>query len=112
MQQPPTKRMTKNEFIKLMRYPREWVEWDMLPDELINRQLAEYEPGSASERYRNEAFHFWLRGRPSKDILLKLIRLSYFDPNPLMAYCLRKDYIANAENAVEEVSEALRQNRI
>lgn len=43
-----------------MQYPREWVEWDMLPDELINTQLAEYEPGGerTSERYRNGAFHF------------------------------------------------------
>lgn len=106
--------MTKNEFIKLMQYPREWIEWDMLPDELINGQLAEYEPDSeqASERYRSAAFHFWLRRGPSKDILLKLIKLSYFDPDPLMSYCLRKDYIANAENADEEVSQALRHNRI
>lgn len=106
--------MTKDEFIKLMQYPREWVEWDMLPDELINGQLAEYQSGSeqASERFRNEAFHFWLRRSPSKDILLKLIRLSYFDPDPLMSYCLRKDYIAKAEDVDEEVSRALRQNRI
>lgn len=104
--------MSKNEFIKLMRYPREWVEWDMLPDELIREQIASYERGSAAERYRNQAFHFWLRGRPSKDILLKLIRLSYLDPDPLMAYCLRKEGIARAENVDEEVSRALRQNRI
>lgn len=106
--------MFKKEFIQLMQYPREWVEWDMLPDELINGQLAEYEPGSerASERYRNAAFHFWLRGRPSKDILLKLIKLSYFDPDPLMSYCLRKDYIAKADNVDEEVARVLRQNRI
>lgn len=104
--------MTKKEFIKLMRYPREWVEWDMLPDELITEQLAEYKPGSAAERYRIEAFHFWLRREPSKDILLKLIRLSYVDPDPLMGFCLRKDHIAKAENADEEVARALRQNRI
>lgn len=104
--------MNKNEFIKLMRYPREWIEWDMLPDELIRAQIAKYERGSAPERCRNEAFHFWLRGRPSKDMLLKLIRLSYLDPDPLMAYSLRKDAIARAENVDEEVSRALRQNRI
>ena len=106
--------MTKNEFIKLMQYPREWVEWDLLPDELINGQVTEYQSGSerAAERYRNEAFHFWLRTRPSKDILLKLIRLSYLDPDPLMSYCLRKDHIAKAENVDEEVARVLRQNRI
>lgn len=106
--------MTKNDFIKLMQYPREWTEWAMLPDELINEQLADYEPGSeqASERVRNAAFHFWLQRTPSKDMLLKLIKLSYLDPDPLMSYCLRKDHIAKAENVDEEVAQVLRQNRI
>lgn len=107
--------MTKKEFIQLMQYPREWLEWDMLPDELINAQMAEFAPGSeqATERYRNAAFHYWLQSRPSKVILLKLIRLSYLDPEPLMSYVLRKDHIANAENAHDEdVAQALRQNRI
>ncbi len=109
------KRMTKNEFIKLMRYPREWLEWDMLPDELINAQIAEYAHSSeqAAERYRNAAFLFWLGKTPGKEILLKLIKLSYLDPDPLMSYVLRKEHIATAENAEdEEVALAIRQNRI
>lgn len=106
--------MTRDEFIKLMQYPREWAEWNMLPEELINGQLAEYKSGCerASERYRSAAFHFWLKRKPSKEILIKLIKLSYFDPDPLMSYSLRKDYIANAENADKDVAEALRTNRI
>ena len=43
-------------------FSREWAEWDMLP-----------------ERFRNGAFHFWLRRRLSKEFLLKLIKLSYFE---------------------------------
>lgn len=106
--------MTKNEFIQLMQYPREWFEWDMLPDELINGQIAEYAPASeqTAERYRNAAFHFWLRKKPDKEILLKLIKLSYLDPEPLMSYVLRKEHIANAENVDEDVAQVLRQNRI
>ena len=107
--------MTKDAFIKLMQYPREWLEWNMLPDELIDDQLSEYKPGSeqAAERYRNAAFHFWLQRKPSKDILIKLIKLSYLDPNPLTSYVLRKEHIANAENADDaDVAQALRQNRI
>ena len=106
--------MTRNEFIKLMQYPREWLEGDMLPDELIDLQMVQYQPGGeqAAERYRNAAFHFWLRKRPGKEILLKLIKLSYLDPDPLSSYAFRKDYIANADNADEEVAQALRQNRI
>ena len=109
------KHMTKYEFIQLMQYPREWLEWDMLPDELINTQMAEFARGSerAAERYRNAAFHFWLEKKPCKEILLKLIKLSYLDPEPLMSYVLRKDHIENAENAHDEdVAQALRQNRI
>lgn len=106
--------MTKEEFIKLMQYPREWVEWGMLPDELLDEQIAEYElrRGRASEHYRNGAFHFWLRREPSKDVLLKLIKLSFFDPDPLMAYSLRKEYIAKAKHADEDVSRALRHDRL
>lgn len=106
--------MSKTEFVRRMQYPREWLEWDMLPDELIDSQIAAYESDvePAPERYRNQAFHFWLRTKPSKDILLKLIRLSYLDPEPLMSYCLRKDHIATAENADAEVLQALRHNRI
>ena len=106
--------MTKTEFIKLMQYPREWVEWDLLPDELLNEQIAEYKRGSewGSEYYRNGAFHFWLQSKPSKEILLQLITLSFLDTDPLTGYCLRKDYIAKAENADEEVTRALRQGRL
>lgn len=97
-----------------MQYPREWLQWDMLPDELIGGQLAEYEAGSerSPEGYRNAAFHFWLLRSPSKDVLLKLIRLSYLDPEPLMSFCLRKDHIAGAKNVDAEVLQVLRQNRI
>ena len=106
--------MTRNEFIQMMQYPREWLEWDMLPDELIDAQMAEYQLGSEhdSGRFRNAAFHFWLRKRPGKEVLLKLIKLSYLDPDPLSSYAFRKDCITNAENSDDEVAQALRQNRI
>lgn len=106
--------MTRNQFIQMMQYPREWLEWDMLPDELIDAQMAEYQLGSEhdSGRFRNAAFHFWLRKRPGKEVLLKLIKLSYLDPDPLSSYAFRKECITNAENSDEEVAQALRQNRI
>lgn len=106
--------MTNDDFIKLMQYPREWVEWGLLPSELLNGQVAEYKRGGAraSAHYRSGAFDFWLARRPSKGVLLKLIRLSFLDPDPLMGYSLRKDYIAKAKNADEDVSRALRGDRI
>ena len=106
--------MTRNEFIQLMQYPREWREWDMLPDKLLDAQMAEYQPGNEQNagRYRNAAFHFWLQQRPGKAILLKLIRLSYLDPDPLASYAFRTEHLAHVENADEDVAQALRQNRI
>ena len=106
--------MTRNEFIQLMQYPREWLEWDMLPDELIDAQMDEYRAGKehVAGLYRNAAFHFWLRKKPGKEILLKLIRLSYLDPDPLASFVLRKEHIANVESMDPDVVQALRQNRI
>ena len=106
--------MIRNEFIQLMQYPREWREWDMLPDELIDAQMAEYQSRNEQNagRYRNAAFHFWLQQGPGKEILLKLIRLSYLDPDPLASYAFRKEHLANTENTDEDVAQVLRQNRI
>ena len=106
--------MTKDEFIQLMQYPREWREWDMLPDALIDAQMADYQSGSEQHagRYRNAAFHYWLQQEPGKEILLKLIRLSYLDPDPLASFVFRKEHIASIEHLDAEVVQALRQNRI
>lgn len=106
--------MTRNDFIRLMQYPREWQVWNMLPDDLIDAQMAEYRPGDERDaaRYRNAAFHYWLQTEPGKDMLLKLIRLSYLDPDPLGSYAFRKDYIASLPMDDEDVAYALRQNRI
>ena len=86
----------------------------MLPDELIDAQMAEYQPGNerAAERYRNAAYHYWLRSQPSKETLLKIIRLSYLDPDPLASYAFRKDYIATMQITDDEIAQVLRQNRI
>lgn len=36
---------TKEEFLTLMCFPKEWLEWDMIPNELANMQLSNYEVG-------------------------------------------------------------------
>ena len=92
-----------------MQYPHEWIEWGMLTDELLNIQMGQYYPGSerASEHYRNGAFFYWLHNNPSKEVLLKLTKLSFLDPDILMAQWLRNEYIAKAENADEEVKSAI-----
>ena len=83
--------MTKEEFVKLMNYPKEWLEWDMLPDEVLENQLSEYEPGheNSSEHYRNGAFQFWLRGEANEEQLIKLVKLSKLDPDEIMCRYIR-----------------------
>lgn len=97
--------MRKDVFVQLMKYPEQWLQWGMLPDELLRVQMADDSPGSeqAAEHYRNGAFHFWLRTAPNKDILLTLARLSFLEPDQLMAQEWRKDLLAKAESADEEV---------
>lgn len=106
--------MTRDEFIRLMQYPPEWREWDMLPGPLIDAQIAEYLSGRqhAPAHYRNAACHFWLQRQPEKDTLLNLIRLSYLDPDPLVSYAFRTEHLASLENVDADVAQALRQNRI
>lgn len=83
--------MTKFEFLKVMRFPKEWEVLGMYPDDLFNWQVSGYEPGheQAPEHDRNGAFHWWLRRNPSKIELEKLLRLAAADPDPFLAGDLR-----------------------
>ena len=79
--------MNKEEFMSLMRFPREWLIWGMYPDELFVRQLEGYEPGheDGSEHDRHGALHWWIRKGPDKQELEYLIRLAMLDPDNFMA---------------------------
>lgn len=83
--------MEKSGFLKLMGYPAEWEHWNMYPDELFEMQLSRYESGheQGAEHDRNGAFHWWIKKRPTKDQLRKLINLTYLDPDPPMAEDVR-----------------------
>jgi hypothetical protein len=89
----------------LMRFPDEWVTFDMYPDELFHWQLAGYEPGheDGAEHDRNGAFHWWLRRRPTRSQLKNLLRLAALDPDRLLGDDLRK-YIAKADAFDEELA--------
>lgn len=75
--------MTRLQFLELMKFPAEWDQYGMYPEELFQWQIAGYEPGheEASEHDRNGAFHWWLRQNPSKEELEKLLRLARVDPD-------------------------------
>jgi hypothetical protein len=102
--------MTKEDFVKLMNYPKEWLEWDMLPDIVLEIQMNEYEPGheQSSEHNRNGAFQFWIRGDADEEQLIKLVKLSKLDPEEIMCRYIREKYIpkcaAFSERVADEIS--------
>jgi hypothetical protein len=100
--------MTRAEYLKLMRFPAEWDEWGLIDEVWLTGAMRSYEPGmeDASEHDRNAAFHWWLRRSPSKDVLLKLAKLTWLDPEPLMGEDVRT-HIAKAKACDAEVRAAL-----
>ena len=101
--------MTHAEWLQLMGFPSEWTTWDMIPAELAECQLNGYEPGheDASEHDRLAAFQWWLEREPDADVLVKLARLSWLDPDPLMARSVRQS-ISKQPRCDASVAEALR----
>jgi len=89
--------MNKYEFLSLMKFPPEWQEWGLYPDELFLGQLDLYKPGDerGSEHDRNGAFHWWLKRQPDSDILRKLLLLTHMDCDQVMAADARR-YIEQA----------------
>jgi len=89
--------MNKSDFLSLMKFPSQWQEWGLYPDELFLGQLALYRPGdeAASEHDRNGAFHWWLKRNPDMDVLNKLLLLTQLDSDQIMAGDARK-YIEKA----------------
>jgi hypothetical protein len=100
--------MNKSEFLNLLDYPIEWLEWEMYPDELFEEQLWKYRKGdeSGSEHDRNGAFHWWLKRDPTADQLRKLVLLTFTDPDPFVGADVRK-YIAARDDLSQEVRNLL-----
>jgi len=84
--------MNKAEFLSLMGYPPEWIEWEMYPDTLFEKQFEMYRAGDerGAEHDRNGAFHWWLKQNLTADQLAKLVALSFKDPDPIMADDVRR----------------------
>jgi len=92
--------MKRDDYLALMKFPKEWIEMGMFPDELWDtaRQYYQSGHGQSPEHDRNGAFHWWLKRSPSRDVLQKLVELSFLDPDQLMAADVRS-YIGKSENA-------------
>ena len=100
--------MKHSDWLKLMQFPPEWTAWDLIPPELVALQLSGYEPGheDASEHDRHGAFQWWLMRHPVAEVLVQLARLSWVDPDQLMAHDVR-NCIARQSGDDIEVGEAL-----
>jgi len=92
--------MTKTEFLKIMGSPEEWESWGLYPDELFQGQMSLYRPGDevGSEHDRNGAFHWWLKRRPAKDVLVKLLILAEKDVDQVMAGDVRQHILRAMED--------------
>jgi len=97
--------MTKIEFMKLMRFPEEWLGMGMYTDELFSLQLSGYTPGDeeGAEHDRNGAFHWWLRQQPTKEQLRSILRLASLDPDPALGNDVRT-YVRVAKEFDEELA--------
>ena len=100
--------MTKAEFCALMDFPPEWSDFDMYPDEVFAVQCGAYKPGDeeGSEHYRNGVFHWWLQRGPTKEQLVKLVKLASVDPDLWMAKDVI-EHIRKAENCDNEITEMI-----
>ena len=100
--------MTRDQWLTLMKFPVEWSEWGLLPEEFVNIQIKGYEPGheNASEHDRHGAFQWWLKREPSEAVLVQLAQLSRLDPDPHMGNFVR-ECIANARYFGPTVTHAL-----
>ena len=101
---------TKPRLAKLLEFPKEWLDWEMYPEEIFLAHRKLFLPGneSDSENERNEAFHYWLSRELSEDQFLKLVKLSHLDPDPLMAENIQA-HIKKHKNCPPKVKKLLQQ---
>ena len=100
--------MDQDTYLNLMRFPPEWLQWQMLPESFVASQSVLYQPGheSASEHDRHGVFQWWLRQNATPDVLVNLARLTWLDPDQTMAQTVR-DHIALQSGFNSEVGHAL-----
>ncbi len=104
--------MEHEAWLLLMRFPSEWKSWGLIPDELAALQLNQYALGDESHQHpehnRHGAFQWWLKKEPDSGILLKLVHLSWLDPDEPMAEYVRSR-IAKQPHCNAEVLAAIDQ---
>jgi hypothetical protein len=99
--------MKTADYLELMRFPKEWQEWQMVPDEeYIADKIFHLKPGMehTPEHGRHEAFHYWLSRDPSTEQLGVLTTLSFLDPDAEMGESIRAEILklGNCDAALRE----------
>ncbi len=93
------KTMDKVAYLKLMKLPQQWQEWDLLSEVFWREQFKVYCDANAdllksgaqifcclgSEHYRFGLFNYWLAQKPGQTVLNQLEQLAHLDPDPIMA---------------------------
>jgi hypothetical protein len=101
-------RFTKNKLAEILHFPKEWLEWKMYPDSLFFDHRKQFQPGneSDSENERSETFHHWLSRELTEDQIIKLIKLSQLDPDPMMVENIQS-HIRKHKNCTPKVKKLL-----
>jgi hypothetical protein len=96
--------MTREKYLRLMKFPKEWETFNLMPEDLLDQLIGMYVPGheDSSEHDRNGVFHWWLKQSPDKEVLMKLVNLSFLDPDQIMAKDVR-GHILRSTHADEDV---------
>lgn len=103
-------RFTKNKLAEVLHFPKEWLKWKMYPESIFFDHRKRFQPGneSDSENERSETFHHWLSRELTEDQLLKLVKLSQLDPDPMMAENIQA-HISKHKNCTPKVKKLLQQ---
>jgi hypothetical protein len=101
--------MTREDYLRLMKFPKEWEMFNLLPEELVDQLIGMYVPRheDSPEHDRNGVFHWWLKQSPDKDVLMRLVDLSFLDPDQIMAADVR-EHILRSTHADEDVMGMIR----
>lgn len=100
--------MKTEDYLELMRFPKEWRGLGMVPDEeYISNHIFHLKPGMehTPEHARHEAFHYWLAREASTDQLERLTKLSFLDPDTEMGESIRAEILklANCDQNLREL---------
>ena len=99
--------MSKKEFIKKCGFPNDWQEWDMLPEDMLEKLYKLYKSNTrentAEGGYRNfrlDAFFYWLERDLTPIQIKKLFQLSFHEKSG--------KYMRSSINRHKDCSESLR----